>query len=38
LGGALALLSRGMTDDAVIAILNNAIKSVRSGELRDQTA
>jgi hypothetical protein len=36
LGGAMSLLSRGMTDDAIIAILNNAIASVRSGELRNQ--
>jgi len=34
LGGAMALLSRSMSDDAIIAILNNAIASVRSGELR----
>jgi hypothetical protein len=34
LGGAMALLSRGMSDDAIIGILNNAIASVRSGELR----
>ena len=36
LGGAMALLSRGMTDEAIIAILNNAIASVQSGELRNQ--
>jgi len=36
LGGAMALLSRGMSDEAIIAILNNAIASVRSGELRNQ--
>ncbi len=36
LGGAMSLLSRGMTDDAIIAILNNAIASVRAGELRNQ--
>jgi hypothetical protein len=36
LGGSLALLSRSMADDAIIGILNNAIASVRSGELRDQ--
>jgi len=34
LGGAMALLSRGMPDDAIVNILNNAIGSVRSGELR----
>jgi hypothetical protein len=37
LGGAMALLSRGMSDDAIIGILNNAIASVRSGELRRQS-
>jgi hypothetical protein len=36
LGGAMALLSRGMSDDAIIGILNNAIASVRTGELRNQ--
>jgi hypothetical protein len=36
LGGALALLARGMSDDAIIGILNNAIDSVKSGELRVQ--
>jgi hypothetical protein len=36
LGGAMALLSRAMPDDAIISILNNAIASVRSGELRDR--
>ena len=34
LGGALALLARNVADDAIVAILNNAIASVRSGELR----
>lgn len=34
LGGALGLLARGMTDEAVIGVLNNAIASVKSGELR----
>ena len=34
LGGAMALLSRSMSDDAIIGVLNNAIGSVRSGELR----
>jgi len=34
LGGAMTLLSRGMSDDAIVGILNNAIGSVRSGELR----
>ncbi|MBS0642533.1 MAG: hypothetical protein U1E70_18330 [Acetobacteraceae bacterium] len=37
LGGSLALLARGMSDDAIVGILNNAIASVRSGELRTQT-
>jgi hypothetical protein len=34
LGGALALLARSVADDAIVHILNNAIASVRSGELR----
>ncbi|MDE2517359.1 MAG: hypothetical protein KGL12_15130 [Rhodospirillales bacterium] len=34
LGGALGMLGRSMADDAVIHILNNAIASVRAGELR----
>ena len=34
LGGALALLSRSVAEDAIVAILNNAITSVRAGELR----
>jgi hypothetical protein len=33
LGGALALLAHSMTDEAIISILNNAIASVRAGEL-----
>jgi hypothetical protein len=33
LGGALALLARSVADEAIIQILNNAIDSVRSGEL-----
>jgi hypothetical protein len=36
LGGSMALLARSVSDDAIIGILNNAISSVRSGELRDQ--
>ncbi len=36
LGGAMALLSRSMSDEAIIAVLNNAIASVQSGELHDQ--
>jgi hypothetical protein len=35
LGGSMALLSRSMSDDAIIGILKNAIGSVRSGELRE---
>ncbi len=34
LGGALALLSHDMNDEAIVRILNNAIASVRAGELR----
>jgi hypothetical protein len=33
LGGAMALLARSVADDAIIRILNNAIASVRAGEL-----
>jgi hypothetical protein len=33
LGGALALLARSVADEAIVHILNNAIASVRSGEL-----
>lgn len=36
LGGSLALLSHGMNDEAIVHILNNAIESVRSGELREE--
>ena len=36
LGGSLALLARAMSDEAIIGILNNAIGSVRSGELRQE--
>jgi len=35
LGGAMALLARSMSDEAIIGVLNNAIGSVRSGELRE---
>jgi hypothetical protein len=35
LGGSMALLARSMSDEAIIGILNNAIGSVRSGELRE---
>jgi hypothetical protein len=34
LGGSLALLARSVADEAIVQILNNAIVSVRSGELR----
>jgi hypothetical protein len=34
LGGALALLARSVADEAIVQILNNAIGSVRAGELR----
>jgi hypothetical protein len=33
LGGAMALLSRSVSDETIVAILNNAIASVRAGEL-----
>jgi hypothetical protein len=35
LGGAMGMLARSMSDEAVIQVLNNAIASVRAGELRD---
>jgi hypothetical protein len=34
LGGALALLARSVADEAIVQVLNNAIASVRAGELR----
>ena len=34
LGGSLALLARSMADEAIVGILNNAIASVRAGELK----
>ena len=34
LGGAMALLARSVADEAIVQILNNAIASVKSGELR----
>lgn len=34
LGGSLALLARTLGDEAIVGILNNAVASVRSGELR----
>jgi hypothetical protein len=36
LGGALGLLCRSLSDEAVVAILTNAIGSVQAGELRSQ--
>ena len=34
LGGAVSLLARSMPDDAIVRVLENAIASVKSGELR----
>ena len=34
LGGALGLLARTMPDDAIVRILDNAVDSVQSGDLR----
>ena len=34
LGGAMALLARSVADEAIVQILNTAIASVSSGELR----
>ena len=34
LGGSMAMLARCMGDDAILQILNNAIASVKAGELR----
>jgi hypothetical protein len=34
LGGALGMLARTMEDGAIVQVLENAIASVRSGELR----
>ncbi len=34
LGGALGLLARSLDDNAMVQVLDNAIASVRSGELR----
>ena len=34
LGGSLGLLARAMSEEAIIGILNNAIASVRSGEIK----
>lgn len=37
LGGAMALLSRSVADKAIVQILDNAISSVRAGDLRRMT-
>jgi hypothetical protein len=37
LGGALALLTRCVADEGIVRILDNAIASVRAGELRRET-
>jgi len=34
LGGSIALLARSVSDAVIIQVLNNAIASVRAGELR----
>ena len=34
LGGAVSLLARSMPDEAIVRVLENAIASVKSGELR----
>lgn len=34
LGGAMALLSRTVSDEVIVQVLTNAIASVRAGELR----
>jgi len=36
LGGAIGLLTRALPDDVVVQVLNNAIDSVESGEMRRQ--
>ncbi len=36
LGGAIGLLTRALPDDVVVQVLNNAIDSVESGEMRQQ--
>jgi len=38
LGGSIALLARTLGDEAIVGVLNNAIASVRSGELRGSHA
>ncbi len=34
LGGSMGLLARTMGDDAIVGVLQNAVASIRSGELR----
>lgn len=34
LGGAMGMLARALSDEGVIQVLNNAIASVRAGEMR----
>ena len=34
LGGAMALLSRSVSDEVIVQVLTNAIASVKAGELR----
>lgn len=34
LGGSMGLLARTMGDDAIVGVLQNAVNSIRSGELR----
>jgi hypothetical protein len=36
LGGAMGMLSRSLSDEAVVQVLTNAIASVRAGELQHQ--
>jgi hypothetical protein len=38
LGGSIALLAQSLGDEAIVGILNNAIASVRSGEMRGNQA
>lgn len=35
LGGAVSLLARSVPDEAIVRVLENAIASVRAGELRE---
>ncbi len=36
LGGAIGMLTRALPDDVVVQVLNNAIESVESGDMRRQ--